>query len=275
LGERWLADAFRVIPTPGGFAQRTVDISAVMRALDVANAGGVRATLPHAMIRASALALARNPDLHQTVCGYRKMTPGTVDIGMSMAGQTTYAPVVVLRSVETQHLGVLVGAVEEALADARQREARDLVLMRKMGWMTPFGFFRRFVLRTMQQMFWYRRKLVGTFQVTCVPTVDAAVPLQFYSGSILAFGRPRDAVVVVDGRPEIRQTLTLTLCADHVAMDGLRAAALLGEIVRVLESDELEAEARDATRGAPPRTTSGIRALPASSGTVPPERQSA
>ena len=52
----------------------------------------------------------------------------------------------------------------------------------------------------MQNMFWYRRKLVGTFQVSAVPTVDAGVPLQFYSGSILSFGRPRDSVVAVDGR---------------------------------------------------------------------------
>jgi pyruvate/2-oxoglutarate dehydrogenase complex dihydrolipoamide acyltransferase (E2) component len=265
-GERWFADAFRVIPNPGGFAQRTIDVSEIMRTLEVANQSGIRATLPHLMIRASALALARNPDLHQTVCGYRKMTHGTVDIGLSMAGQTSYAPVVVLPSVETTSLRDLVGVVEERVADARMRETRDLAILRRWGWLSPFGFVRRFLIRTMQELFSYRRKLVGTFQVTCVPTVDAAVPLQFYSGSILAFGRPRDAVVAVDGKPEVRQVVTLTLGVDHVSMDGLRAATLLNAIVEVLESGELALEAGEgqAGPGLPlgPLAVSGIRMLP-------------
>ena len=136
-GERWFADAFRVIPAPGGFAQRTIDVSGIMRTLEVANLAGIRATLPHLMIRAAALALARNPDLHQTVCGYRKMTHGTVDIGLSMAGQTSYAPVVVLPSVESTSLRDLVGVVEERVADARMREARDLQILRRFGWLSP------------------------------------------------------------------------------------------------------------------------------------------
>jgi hypothetical protein len=82
--------------------------------------------------------------------------------------------------------------------------------------------------------------------VTCVPTVDATVPLQFYSGSILSFGRPRDAVVPVDGHPAVRPILTLTVCVDHVAMDGMRAAALLNEIIRIVDSEELVEEARGA-----------------------------
>ena len=117
----------------------------------------------------------------------------------------------------------------------------------------------------MQELFSYRRKIVGTFQVTGVPTVDAAVPLQFYSGSILAFGRPRDAVVAVDGKPEVRQVVTLTLCVDHVSMDGLRAATLLNAIVDVLESGELALEAGDAPAEPagtlPARIVSGMRML--------------
>jgi pyruvate/2-oxoglutarate dehydrogenase complex dihydrolipoamide acyltransferase (E2) component len=262
-GERWFADGFRVIPPPGGFAQRTIDVTEIMRTLEIANATGARATMTHLMVRASALALARNPDLHQTVCGYRKMTHGTVDVGISMAGQTSYAPVVVLPSVETTRLRDLVGVVEERVADARMRETRDLATMRKWGWLSPFGFVRRFLIRAMQDMFWYRRKIVGTFQVTCIPTVDAAVPLNFYSGSVLAFARPRDAVVAVDGKPEVRQVVTLTLVVDHVSMDGLRAAKLLNAIVEILESGELTHEAAEGGAAAfTPRMGSGIRMLP-------------
>jgi len=266
MGERWMADAFRVIPPAGGYAQRAADMTWAMEAVRTLNAAGIRATLPHAIVRAASLALARNPELHQTVCGYRKLTPGQVDIGLSMAGQTTYAPVVVLPAVDRQTLGDLVPAIEEAVVAARKKEAVDLANLRKVGWMTPIGFLRRFAIRVMQEMFWFRRKIVGTFQVSTVPTAEVCVPFQFYTGSILTFGRPRDAVVAIDGRPAIRPMLTLTVAADHVAMDGLRAAALVNEIAAVLESDELVHEAQAAAEQRRTSDTSGVRALPEARG---------
>jgi pyruvate/2-oxoglutarate dehydrogenase complex dihydrolipoamide acyltransferase (E2) component len=252
MGERWLADGFRVIPPPGGFAQRAVDMTKANVVLGALADAGLKGTFTHVLIRAAALALARNPRLHQSVIGYKKFTPGSVDIGISMAGQTTYAPVVVLPATDDTPLGALVGIVESATTAARVKEAVDLQNMRRLGWMTPFGFFRRFVIRMLQKSFRFRRNLVGTFQVSNVPTVDAAVPLQFYSGSILSFGRVRSSVVAVSGRVEVRPMLCLTICVNHATMDSTRAAALLSEIALVLESDELVDEARGVTSGAAP-----------------------
>jgi NADP-dependent 3-hydroxy acid dehydrogenase YdfG/acyl carrier protein len=249
MGERWLSDGFRVIPAAGGYAQRMVDMTQATRALRLLGEAGFRGTFTHVFVRAAALALARNPRLHQTVIGYRKLTPGSVDIGLSMAGQTTYAPVVVLPGMDRTPLPAVVGIVEDATAISRVKEERDLQNLRRTGWITPFGFFRRFVIRVLQKMFWFRRRLVGTFQVTGVPTVDAAIPLQFYAGSILAFGRVRDAVVAVDGRVEVRPMVSLAVCVDHVSRDSLRGATLLGEIANILESEELVDEARDAAAG--------------------------
>jgi acyl transferase domain-containing protein/acyl carrier protein/NADP-dependent 3-hydroxy acid dehydrogenase YdfG len=264
MGERWFADGFRVIPTPGGFAQRSVDVTIAMNAVRILNEAGIAATLTHAMIRAAALALARNPELHQTVCGYRKLTPGQVDIGLSMAGKTSYAPVVVLAAADRVRLGDTVDTVQEAIMRGREKEAVDLANLKWVGWFTPIGFLRRLSVRVMQEMFWYRRKLVGTFQVSCVPTVDISVPLQFYSGSLLSFGRPQDTVVPVDGRPAIRPMLTLTVCVDHVASDSMRAAALVNEIIAVLESGELVEEARQsAARATTNGESSHVKALPA------------
>jgi hypothetical protein len=116
--------------------------------------------------------------------------------------------------------------------------------LRKVGWMTPFGFFRRFVIRLLQKTFWFRRRIVGTFQVSAVQTVDAAVPLQFYSGSILAAARVKNAAVAVDGRVEVRPMVSLAVCVDDGAGDPLRAGALLREVAAILESEELLNEAR-------------------------------
>ena len=271
MGERWLADGFRVVPSPGAFAQRAVDMTKATEVLGALANAGHNGTFTHVLIRAAALALARNPRLHQSAIGYRKFTPGSVDIGLSMVGQTTYAPVVVLADADRTPLRALVGVVESATAAARLREARDLKDMRRLGWMTPFGAFRRFVIRMLQKSFRFRRHLVGTFQITCVPTVDSAVPLQFYSGSILSFGRVRSTVVAVDGRVEVRPMLTLTICVDHATTDATRAAALLNGIALVLESDELVDEAREAVSDRPPPLGPGA---PLWSAALPPSTSS-
>jgi NAD(P)-dependent dehydrogenase (short-subunit alcohol dehydrogenase family)/pyruvate/2-oxoglutarate dehydrogenase complex dihydrolipoamide acyltransferase (E2) component/acyl carrier protein len=260
MGERWLADGFRVIPTPASFAQRAVDMTRATEALEVLAEGRVRGTFTHLLVRAAALVLARNPSLHETVVGYRKITPGSVDIGLSMLGQTTYAPVVVLPGVEQIPLRDLVGVIADATAAARAKEARDLENLKRVGWMTPFGFFRRFVIRMLQQNFWFRRRLVGTFQITSVPLVDSMVPLQFYSASILGAGRVRDTGLAVDGHLEIRPMLVLTICANHETVDVGRASALLSEIAKVLEGDELIEEARVPSIASTPALTDGAHA---------------
>jgi hypothetical protein len=253
LGERWLPDAFDVMRGPGGFALRLVDMTQAKAALRVLRERGVPATVTHLIVRAAALALARNPELHRIVCNYRQLTPGAVDIGLSMAGETTYAPVVVLPSADTKPLSVLVAAANETIALAREKERRDLENIRRRGWLVPFGFLRRFILRRLQKTLWFRRKLVGTFQVSCLPTVDIVASFLFYTGSILGAGGVRDRVVAIDGLAVVRPTLWLTICVDHCAMDGRGAGKLLKAIEGILQGDELLREASDAS-GAPARS---------------------
>jgi hypothetical protein len=252
LGDRWFPDAFQVMRVPGGFASRIVDMTQAKVALRSLRERGRRATFTHLIVRAAALALARHPELHQMVCTYRRLTPGAVDIGLSMAGQTIYAPVVVLPAVDRQPLGVMVPAMNEAISASREKETRDLANLRRRGWWVPFGFLRRLLLRWFQGAFWFRRRLAGTFQVSCLGDVDVAAPFLFYTGSILSAGSVRDRVVALGGQPVVRPTVWLTVCVDHAAMDGRRAAKLLKAIKGVLESDELVREAREAAplRGA-------------------------
>jgi len=53
--------------------------------------------------------------------------------------------------------------------------------------------------------------------------------------AIVAMGRVRDRVVAVDGRPEIRPMLTLTLSVDHRVADGADAARFLEDVAKWLE----------------------------------------
>jgi len=246
LGERWFPDAFSTMHGPGGFAMRLADMTRAKAALKLLRDASIPATFTHIIVRAAALALARNPELHQIICNYRRLTPGTVDIGLSMAGETTYAPVVVLPASDRKPLAALVPAVNQAIRDARVKEKIDLANMRKIMWIIPFGFLRRFFIRLMNKSFFFRRKLVGTFQVSCLASVDMIASFLFYTGSILGAGSVRDRVVAVDGQAVVRPTVWLTVCVDHAAMDGKRAGDLLGAIKSILEGEELVREAEQA-----------------------------
>lgn len=52
--------------------------------------------------------------------------------------------------------------------------------------------------------------------------------------AILAIGSIADRVVPVEGKPGIRKMMTLTLSCDHRAVDGVRAAAFLDDLVQAL-----------------------------------------
>jgi hypothetical protein len=163
-----------------------------------------------------------------------------------MAGVTSYAPVVVLAGADRKPLSALVPAVIDAIDAAVIKEKRDLEVMRKQMWLIPFGFLRRFILRCLNRSLWFRRRLVGTFQVSVLPMVDTVAPLLFYTGCLLGAGAVRDRVVPAGGQPVVRPTMWLTICVDHAAADGVCAGGLLEAIKGVLEGDELVREAREA-----------------------------
>ena len=56
--------------------------------------------------------------------------------------------------------------------------------------------------------------------------------------AIIGFGTPAPRPWAVDGRPEIRSTMTTTLSGDHRVSDGHRGALLLLEIERLLQHPE-------------------------------------
>jgi len=265
-GERWFLDGFSVLHHPGGMLTKACDMSQAKRVVAALRDSGHQASYLHVMVRAIALALARCPEAHQLVCGYRRMRPSRVDIGLSVAGQTSYAPVLVIDDAAARPLPDLVQFLKEEVPRTRDKELRDLEGMRRTGWIIPFGWLRRAILRLLNNMFWFRRKLIGTFQVTCLRHVDHCMPLVFYSGAALGIGEVNDRVVAIDGRPEVRPMVSFTMAFDHRTLDGLRTAELLAALCQILESGELLSE----VPGTPPREESPL-ALPAPLGKLAQE----
>ncbi len=242
-GERWFVDGFAAIPGAGGIVNQLIDMTQAQATVQALREQGIRATYTHLVVRAAALALRRYPEAHQLLCGYTRVKPARIDIGLSVAGQTSYAPVLIVEGADQLPLRALCEHLLGAVPATREKELRDLAGMRRTGWLIPLGFVRRWILRWLGRQFWFRRKLVGTFQVTVVPGCDLPIPMLFYTGCLLAVGGISERVLAVKGRPEVRLSAWLCVPFDHSSMDGRIAGNLLQAVRRILESPELLAEA--------------------------------
>jgi hypothetical protein len=244
FGARWLPDAFELFHVPGGFSLLLVDMTQVQKAIRILRDAKIPATYPHMIVRALGIGFSNNPHLAQFVSNYQRLIPGKFDVGLSMAGQTAYAPVVVVPAVDRKPLSTLIPTIIDAIDAAAEREARDLAAVGRLA--VPFRWLRRWILSRMHRNLKWRTRIVGHFQVTCLTNVDVLVPLTFYSNAVIGVGAIRDRVVVINGKPVVRPTVWLSGVADHAVIDGMRGGDGLAQIKDILESDLLVREAEEA-----------------------------
>ena len=236
--ERWFGDAFREIDPPGGFASVDVDVTVAQKLVDTLRAKNVPATLNHVFVRAASQVLFASPDLHILVAGNRRLHPAQVDIGLSVGGETSFAPVMVIENSSGKSVEALSLEVARRIPEIREKEQKDLAFMRRIGALIPFSFLRRLIVRWLLRSTRFRRKLSGTFQVSCL-TTDVVVPFLFNTAATLGVGRARDRVVPISGLPAIRPIVTITCAIDHKVWDGVRAAKLLLWIKKLVEAGEV------------------------------------
>jgi len=234
--ERWFRDGLCVVRPSFSVVQTTVDMTHAMQWLEELRHEGVHATATHLLVYATARALSANGKLHQVVAGNKRHYPAHVDIGLSITGDSFIAPVMVIQRADEKSVADIVREVAERAPEVRQADQQMQRLLRRWGRLVPFGFLRRAVLRLLFRSAVFRRKGVGTFQVSTVPA-DWAMSSAFSTAGLLMAGQTRSRVVAVDGHPEVRPTLTLTLCGDHGVWDG-RAS------IRVLTAVKAEIEGR-------------------------------
>jgi hypothetical protein len=233
--ERWLLDGLRVLQPALSVHQTTVDMTQAIRRLEDLRQGGVQATATHLLVHATARALAANPLLHQIIAGTRRHRPARVDIGVSVTGETFLAPVLVLEGADRKTVAEIAAETARRAPEARKADQELLQLLRRWGWLVPFAFLRRAILRLLNTSVMFRRRGAGTFQVSTVP-VDWALTSKFATSGVLVGGQVWSRVVAVDGQPAVRPIMTLTLSCDHGAWDGRAAARLLATVKANLEA---------------------------------------
>jgi hypothetical protein len=244
FGSRWFTDAFELIPLPSGFGLLLTDMTQVKKALRILRDAKIPATYQHLVLRAVALALVRSPNAFKLICNYKKLSPAQLDIGLSMAGQTTYSPVVVIPAVDQKPLSLLVPSIIKEVDAAMQRETRDLATLAKL--VVPFRWLRLLVLRVLHRSMKWRKRISGHFQVTCLNNLDVDTPFLFYSNAVVAYGELCDRVVAIDGEPAVRPTIWLTGVSDGTGAYSSTGGNFLHTVKEVLEGEELVREAREA-----------------------------
>jgi pyruvate dehydrogenase E2 component (dihydrolipoamide acetyltransferase) len=232
--ERWMVDSLRVLRPSFVAYQTTVDMTQAMAQLEELRRAGVQATATHLLVRAAAKALASNPALHQAVVGSRRYRNERVDIGLSVTGDTAVAPVLVLEGADQKSVAELAEETARRAPLVREAQKEQLRSLRRWGWLLPFGFLRRAVMRLLFSRGAFRRQTAGTFQVSTVP-LDWAATSVFVASGVLVGGQVWSRVVAVDGQPAVRPIMTLTLSGDHSVWDGRAAARFLATVKGELE----------------------------------------
>jgi pyruvate dehydrogenase E2 component (dihydrolipoamide acetyltransferase) len=233
--ERWLRDGLSVVRPPFSVLQTTVDMTEATKRLDDLRHRGVHATSTHLLIYATARALANNPHLHQVVAGIHRHRPGSVDIGLSVTGETFVAPVLVIEGADRKSVSEIAEETTRRAPETRRADHEMLHMLRTWGRLVPFGFLRRALLSVLFRSAAFREKGVGTFQVSTVP-LDWALSSSFSTAGVLVAGQVRSRVIAIDGMPAVRPVMTLTLSGDHGVWNGQASALFLSSVKRELES---------------------------------------
>jgi pyruvate/2-oxoglutarate dehydrogenase complex dihydrolipoamide acyltransferase (E2) component len=233
--ERWLRDGLQMLRPPFSVSQATADMTHATRRLEELSRGGVHVTFAHLLVHAVAGALAANPNLQQLIVGNRRHFPERVDIRLSASGETSVAPVLVLEGADKKTVVELAEETQRRAVETRDGDQRMLQMLRRWGWLVPFEFLRLALFRALFTSRLVGRKGAGTFQVSTVP-MDWGLSSSFNTPGVLVGGQVRSRVVVVDGKPAVRPTMILTLCADHGVWDGRGASRFLANVKAALEA---------------------------------------
>jgi pyruvate/2-oxoglutarate dehydrogenase complex dihydrolipoamide acyltransferase (E2) component len=234
FAERWLRDGLQVLHPAFSAVQITVDMTHALQHLEALRQTGVEASPTHVLVRAAARSLAANPDLHQVVGGCSRQYPGSVDIGLSVTGETFVTPVLVVEGADQKSVADIAAEVTRRVPEVQKADRQMLRLLRRWGWLLPLGILRRAVLRLLFASPTFRRKGVGTFQVSTTPG-DWGFTSCFSAAGVLIGGQVRSRVMVVDDQPAVRPSMLITLSCDHGVWDGRAAVRFMAGVKAEVE----------------------------------------
>lgn len=249
--EYWFHDGLRIIESASFFVMENVDMHATQEIIAQLRQQGIKGTYTHVVVRATALALTRHPELNRLFLRKRVVYPQAVDIGLTVSSELsiTVPPSFVLQNAGQKTLAQLAQEIIQRAAETRSSEPQRVATLRKLARLFPTSWLRRSLLRLMLSRLSVVRERTGTFHVTSLPHLHQGVPFKPPTPAVLAFARVEDRVVVRNGQPTVRSMATLSIAGNNRLWNGNSATVLLNEIKKILEEGELAEELTGAEAG--------------------------
>lgn len=232
--ERWLRDGLAVLRPPMSVYLATFDMTAAMARLEALKSQSPAVSPTSLFIHAVARALRENPGLHQVIAGRSRFRPATVDVGISIAGKSFVAPVLVIREADRKDPGQIAGEIAARSPEVRAADERLYSLLQRWGWLIPFGMVRRLILRTVFRSPGFRHRGVGSIQISTTPT-ESGIASTFSATAVLVLGPVMSKPMAHQGQVVVRPAMTVTLSGDHGVWDGKAAARFLAAVRDVLD----------------------------------------
>jgi pyruvate dehydrogenase E2 component (dihydrolipoamide acetyltransferase) len=168
---------------------------------------GLKATVTDLLIRACGLALAKHPQINSSFLGDSIRRYRRAHIGVVVATEEGLV-IPVIRDAQEKGLADIASERADLVGRARQRRLKPEEFTGATFTISNLGMFG-----------------VDSFSAVIAPP----------EGAILAVGAVRERPVAREGRLDVGLVMTMTLACDHRVIDGVEAAAFLGEVKELLE----------------------------------------
>jgi pyruvate dehydrogenase E2 component (dihydrolipoyllysine-residue acetyltransferase) len=211
MGTVWRRMAERTVASwtsaPHFYLQREAEAGELVGWRQALHERGIEVTLTDLLVKLVALALQEHPEIGSTWEGDRLIRRSGINIGLAVATDEGLV-VPVIHHADELSLEEIAGRRSDLATRAR---GGTLALADVQG---------------------------GTFTVSNLGMHDVdsfTAVINPPQTAILTVGRVAPRVVAVDGRPEVRPTVVLTLGCDHRATDGARGVRFLERVVSLVQ----------------------------------------
>ena len=235
FAERWFRDGLLECGLAGSTVSVEADVSRSAELLQTLRAEGRSVKWTTLFVKAAAVALHRNPELSQLVAGNSRLLPDTIDICLSVSSEQAVTPVIVLQDCARRDLDWVAAEIIRLTPISQESDKKMVLLLNRWGFLGFTAGIRRALIGFLLRRVWYRRKVSGTFQVTCLPGVDSCSPFRFNTSAVLGIGQVKQRPIVVEGALAIRPTVMLTCCIDHAVWNGADTSRFLNAVKSILE----------------------------------------
>jgi len=237
-GRKILMDAVSAARRPDGYGVMLLDLLPAKEFREeFRKRHGISLTHLHLIIKACAMVIRKHPWAHYMIERYRIIKPSSIDIGVSVAGEETVTPVVVIREADKKTLKEIAEEFRKKTGEALREEEEKLNDLKRIGKFIPFNFLRRRIIQYFAENYRLRRKMVGTAQISMMNTreTDIFIPTVMGTTALLGVGGVANRPLVVGDRVEVRPSVYVSIEIDHRTWHVRNGAELAKEFKWLME----------------------------------------